>query len=276
MDIAEFEQRLHDAEVRLARLKALYEQWFQGIERIEPQIARKELERSLELLKREQPRNTALRFRCQQLSARYGTYGIYWGRIAKQIEEGTYRRDLQRARAAIEAVPWVRRAVVRREFPNRLRVTLEEHQPVALWGNEGDARMVNQQGELFEANVAEADVERMPRLIGPDAQSAEVLGLYRLLSPMFGQLRFELSSLELTARGSWRAHLEGGSVVELGRGQAPQVQERVQRLTQTLTQVASRYGRRVSAMESADLRHENGYALRLRGVSTLENQGLKR
>jgi hypothetical protein len=99
MDIDEFEQRLHDAEVRLARLKALYEQWFQGIERIEPQIARKELERVLEVLKREQPRNTALRFRCQQLSARYGTYGIYWGRIAKQIEEGTYRRDVQRARA---------------------------------------------------------------------------------------------------------------------------------------------------------------------------------
>ncbi|MBN8616819.1 MAG: hypothetical protein J0L92_39920, partial [Deltaproteobacteria bacterium] len=102
MEIEEFEQRLHDAEVRLARLKALYEQWFQGIERIEPQIARKELERQLELLKREQPRNTALRFRCQQLSARYGTYGIYWGRIAKQIEEGTYRRDLQRARARAE------------------------------------------------------------------------------------------------------------------------------------------------------------------------------
>jgi cell division protein FtsQ len=184
--------------------------------------------------------------------------------------------DLAQARASFEAVPWVRRAVVRREFPNRLRVTLEEHQPVAVWGNEGDARMVNQQGELFEANVAEADVERMPRLMGPDAQSAEVLGLYRLLSPLFGQLHFELSSLELTARGSWRAHLEGGSVVELGRGQAPQVQERVQRLTQTLTQVASRYGRRVSAMESADLRHDNGYALRLRGVSTLETQGLKR
>jgi hypothetical protein len=96
MDIQEFEQRLHDAEVRLARLKALYEQWFQGIERIEPTIARKELERALEALRREQPRNTALRFRFQQLSARYGTYGIYWGRIAKQIEDGTYRRDLQR------------------------------------------------------------------------------------------------------------------------------------------------------------------------------------
>ncbi len=103
MDIAEFEQRLHDAEIRLARLKSLYEQWFQGIERIEPQVARKELERAIEALRREQPRNTALRFRCQQLIARYGTYGIYWGRIAKQIEDGTYRRDLQRARNRIQA-----------------------------------------------------------------------------------------------------------------------------------------------------------------------------
>ncbi|GAB4210662.1 MAG: hypothetical protein OHK0013_31510 [Sandaracinaceae bacterium] len=98
MDIQEFEQRLHDAEVRLARLKALYEQWFQGIERVEPTVARKELDRALEALRREQPRNTALRFRFQQLTARYGTYGIYWSRVAKQIEDGTYRRELQRIR----------------------------------------------------------------------------------------------------------------------------------------------------------------------------------
>ena len=196
--------------------------------------------------------------------------------VAPRLQGNFFTMDLAQARASFEAVPWVRRAVVRREFPNRLRVTLEEHQPVAVWGLESDGRMVNQQGELFEANVMEADVERMPRLMGPDAQSAEVLGLYRLLTPMFTPLNFELSSLELTARGSWRAQLEGGSVVELGRGQAVQVQERVLRLTQTLTQVASRYGRRASAMESADLRHDNGYALRLRGVSTLEAQPVKR
>ena len=97
--------------------------------------------------------------------------------VAPRLSGNFFTMDLAQARASFEAVPWVRRAVVRREFPNRLRVTLEEHQPVARWGNEGDVRMVNQQGELFEANVAEADVERMPRLIGPDAQSAEVLGL---------------------------------------------------------------------------------------------------
>ena len=97
-DLKEFEILLHDAEVKLKRLKALYEQWFQGIERIEPLIARKDLDRMFVFLRKEKPRNTAARFRLQQLQSRYNTYQTYWGRIARKIEEGTYERDLRRAR----------------------------------------------------------------------------------------------------------------------------------------------------------------------------------
>jgi hypothetical protein len=93
----EFDQLLHDAEVKLARLRALYEQYFQGIEKLEPTVARKDMDRALEFLKKNLPRNTALRFRTQQLSARYGTYLTYWQRITREIEEGTYKRDVLRA-----------------------------------------------------------------------------------------------------------------------------------------------------------------------------------
>jgi cell division protein FtsQ len=47
-----------------------------------------------------------------------------------------------------------------------------------------------------------------------------------------------------------------------------EVTARAQRFVQTLNQVASRYGRRPEALVSADLRHGDGYAVRLRGVST--------
>ncbi|MDQ3037927.1 MAG: hypothetical protein M3Y87_36365, partial [Myxococcota bacterium] len=94
MSPGEYEQMLHDAEVRLSRVKSLYEQFFQGLEKLEPTVPRKELDRVLELLRKQQPRNTALRFRTQMLMARYGTYQTYWQRIARQIEEGTYRRDV--------------------------------------------------------------------------------------------------------------------------------------------------------------------------------------
>ena len=99
----EFEIMLSDAEIQLSRVKHLYEQWFQGIERIEPQIPRKQFDRTLHALRKEQPRNTALRFRFQTLIQRYTTLQTYWRRIGRQIEEGTYRRDLLRARRRREA-----------------------------------------------------------------------------------------------------------------------------------------------------------------------------
>ena len=99
----EFEISLSDAEVQLSRIKHLYEQWFQGIERIEPQIPRKQFDRALHELRKVKPRNTALRFRFQTLIQRYTTLQTYWRRIGRQIEEGTYRRDLLRARRRREA-----------------------------------------------------------------------------------------------------------------------------------------------------------------------------
>lgn len=101
---------LNDVETRVDRLRALYEQYFQGIERLEPLIPKKEVDRRLARLKKIPPRNTALRFRMQQLVQKYTTYQTYWMRVARQIEEGTYRRDLLKARKRREGAREERRA----------------------------------------------------------------------------------------------------------------------------------------------------------------------
>jgi cell division protein FtsQ len=93
--------------------------------------------------------------------------------------------------------------------------------------------------------------------------------VYRALQPLFARLDLSIEQLELTGRGGWRAQLDGGAVIELGRGAQDELVERSQRFLGTLTQVTARYGRTASALESADLRHQDGYAIRLRGVSTL-------
>lgn len=196
--------------------------------------------------------------------------------VAPRLSGTFFTVDLARVRAAFEGAPWVRRAVVHRQFPNRLQVVLQEHQAVAYWGGEGDSRLINSYGEVFEANVGEIESDdTLPRLNGPEGQAAEVLAMYRQLAPRFDRLEQPLEWLELSGRGSWRARLESGAVLELGRGSVEAVDARVQRFLQTLTQVASRYGRHAGSVESADLRHENGYAIRLRGVSTLSPDGPK-
>jgi cell division protein FtsQ len=82
--------------------------------------------------------------------------------------------------------------------------------------------------------------------------------------------------LTLSTRGSWLAKLSNGAAVELGRGNNKEIEDRVKNFTSTLTQVSQRYERRVSALESADLRHENGYALKLKGLTTVDLQPVKR
>ena len=188
--------------------------------------------------------------------------------VAPRLAGNFFTVDLTAAREAFEAAPWVRRAVVRREFPNRLRVQLQEHKAVALWGPEGESRLVNEFGEVFEANAGDIEAEDLPRLSGPQAQSAEVLAMYRTLKPMVETLDMGLEELGLTARGSWEMQLDNAAVVELGRGTPAEVTARTQRFIQTLTQVTSRYGRRPEALLSADLRHGDGYAVRLKGVNT--------
>ena len=188
--------------------------------------------------------------------------------VAPRLAGNFFTINLDAARQAFESVPWVRKAVVRRDFPNRLRVQLEEHKAVALWGADRESRMVNSFGEVFEANVGEVDQDELPRLSGPDAQAAEVLAMYRVVNPMFEPLGLTVDRLTLSARGSWQLELDSGAVVELGSGSQQEVTARTRRFVQTLTQVASRYGRRPEALVSADLRHTNGYAVHLRGVGT--------
>ena len=90
------------------------------------------------------------------------------------------------------------------------------------------------------------------------------------LVPRFRALQLDLGNLELTERGSWRAYLKQGAVIELGRGDVAEVTARMQRVDQTLLGVVQKLGKKLQSLQSMDLRHDNGYAIRLHGVSTME------
>ncbi len=185
--------------------------------------------------------------------------------VAPRLSGNFFMLDLAAARAAFESVPWVRRAVVQREFPDRLKVSLQEHQPVAFWGPESDARLVNSFGEVFEVNQGDLESEDLPRLSGPQGQAVLVLQGFELLSPLFEKIDGVLEQLELTSQGNWRGRLDSGAVIDLGHGTPDEINVRTERFIATLAQVSSRYGR---DLESADLRYPNGYAIKLRGVTT--------
>jgi hypothetical protein len=99
MEAAEIEKELADLEHKAEHLRALYEQYFMGIDRVEPLVPRKDVERRIIVLRREQLRNTAQRFKFNTLVQRFNTMQTHWSRIVREIENGTYRRDVIRAAA---------------------------------------------------------------------------------------------------------------------------------------------------------------------------------
>ena len=93
-----------------------------------------------------------------------------------------------------------------------------------------------------------------------------MLALYRRLDPAFAPLERSVDVLHLSGRGSWRAELDNGVVIELGRGTEDEVLARTERFVRTVGVVKSRFAQQ--PLEYADLRHADGYAVRMTGVST--------
>ncbi|RJG03697.1 cell division protein FtsQ/DivIB [Noviherbaspirillum sedimenti] len=181
-----------------------------------------------------------------------------------RIKGNFFSVDLNAVRTAFEAVPWVRKAAVRREWPNRLVVTLEEHLPLGTWGQEG--RLLSVQGEVFVANLAEAEEDgNLPEFSGPDGSEREVLMRYRELLAWFAPVSLAPDAVQLSGRYAWTVKLDNGMTVELGREQSSTtLKERVARLVAVYPQLAARLQDRI---ENVDMRYPNGMALKAGGLA---------
>jgi cell division protein FtsQ len=180
--------------------------------------------------------------------------------------------SLGAAQDAFEAIPWVRRAVVTRVWPWQLKVRLQEHHAAAIWApDENTEELVNTEGEVFEANVGDVEDENLPVFSGPAANSVQILRMYRSLEALLPRGEHRITALALSGRGSWRAELNSGARLELGRGSDEEVIERTRQFIATLPLVSRGD---LKDVEAADMRHREGYALRLRaGAATQAASG---
>lgn len=180
-----------------------------------------------------------------------------------RIQGNFFTTNLDAVRAAFESVPWVRKATVRREWPNTLLVTIEEHQPLGTWGEDG--RLVSVKGDVFTANLDEAEEDgELPEFAGPQGSAAEVVARYAELQKWFAPLDLAPDAVQLSERYAWKVRLDNGVTVELGREQTPAtLQERVRRLVSVYPQLVASLQDRI---ESVDLRYQNGLALKASGL----------
>ena len=161
--------------------------------------------------------------------------------------------------AQLGSVPWVRRAVVRRVWPNRVLIVIEQHQPIARLN---DAGYLNQQGEAFSApsEGREAVLAGLPLVLGDKGAAGLLSTRLRDLNTWIAPLQLQVRGLELSSRRAWSAILSNDLRVDMGRDdlkESPQV--RVTRWVSTWG--VSKNEAKMQEPKHIDLRHMGGYAV---------------
>jgi len=164
---------------------------------------------------------------------------------------GYFAVDLEAAQRAVERLPWVESAVVRKQWPDVLEVHVVEHRPYARWGQH---KLLSERGRLFPLPADLAAV-RLPQLDGPPARTGEVVQMYNECTALFAPLGYGVAALGMDPRGSWSLVLDNGTEVVVGRHEA---RARLQRFARVLPQLLAQQAR---PLQRVDLRYANGFAL---------------
>lgn len=191
--------------------------------------------------------------------------------VRNELHGNFFTVDLEGTRKAFENLPWVRKVSVRRHFPWRLDVELEEHVALASWNG---SELVNTQGEVFAGECGRGmpdasgtrrpppcgEVEQnLPKFIGQADTAAEVTRMYKVFGDQLAPLKEEVAQISLSPRRAWQLRLNNGMVLELGR---EQVQERLARFVAVYPYSLATMPRTVNYV---DLRYGNGFAAYLPG-----------
>lgn len=172
--------------------------------------------------------------------------------VTPHLTGGFFAVSLEDIHAAVIAIDWVAEAEVRKQFPDRIEISIREHVPVAQWGED---KLLSNAGRIFPLPAA-GSPEGLPVFEADERRVADVVRVHDMAADAFTTQGLRVELVRLSARGSWSFRLDGGAVVMAGRGDP---ERRVQRFAPLLAELLRHEQR---PLVRADLRYSNGFALR--------------
>ncbi|WP_257296429.1 cell division protein FtsQ/DivIB [Endozoicomonas sp. YOMI1] len=167
--------------------------------------------------------------------------------LQPHLQKRFFALDLSEMQLVLVAMPWVKSASVRRQWPDSVQVSLEEQQPVARWGSNA---LISNEGEVFAPEDI-AGFSAMPVLDGPEEMAAEVMQQYLAISQLLRPMGLRLTMLKRSNSGSWRFTI-GHVEVNIGRDR------RMERLQRFVRLYHARLETRWNQVKRVDLRYLNG------------------
>ncbi len=172
--------------------------------------------------------------------------------LRDEVGQGFFGVDLAAIKRKVESLPWVYQASLRRIWPDRLQVTIEEQRPIARWGDEA---LVNRYGDIFQAPVASENME-LPVIMGRRDRCKVLIKDFTSADELLYPLGLKLVSLSEDERGDQRLLLANGTRLALGRKHR---QERLQRFVASYRNTLQPL---IADVARFDLRYPNGFAVK--------------
>lgn len=120
--------------------------------------------------------------------------------------------DVDEARARVEALPWVKSAEVRRVWPDKIVVRIQERRPVALWQMDGAVAVIDASGKPISGEDP-ARFAELPLVVGKGAET-QVGALLALIATQ-PNLKSRVKAAVRVGERRWNLRLANGVEVRL-------------------------------------------------------------
>jgi len=164
---------------------------------------------------------------------------------------GTFMsQDVLELQNAVEQIPWVEHASIRKQWPDTVKIFITEHQVEAIWNGN---LLLDENGVVFDGDIGLLKRDYV-KLYGPDGTGPELIATWKKYTPALQQLGLNISSLVLNDRRAWQIILDNGIRLELGK---ESLDERIKRFVSLYRY----FGKKVEQISYIDLRYDTGAAV---------------
>lgn len=172
-------------------------------------------------------------------------------RVAAVTHAGFFGVNLADVRAVVMQNPWVERVEVRRQFPDRLVLRVDERQPIASFGS---GQLLSSRGDLFPV-AAEYWPEGLPKLEGPESERVRVYNFWREAEQRFARYGLTVVAARMSVRGAYELELNNGCLLLFARQPRLDVLDRFLPALDVLNETER------DRLAKVDLRYANGYVV---------------
>lgn len=171
--------------------------------------------------------------------------------LAPMVNGSFFTVNTREMREKAGEMPWVASVSVHKTWPDTVQVTIHEHTPVAHWI---DGYLLDANGAPFTVPSAK-EIQGLPWLESSPGQLELVFENWKKFDDKLEVIGQQVERLTLDPRGSWAAHLTGGTEVKLGKG----------KIFESLDILVSTWAGLMQGQDlppaSVDLRYTNGFAV---------------